>query len=59
VYSGDVSRALRTGLRCRPVRETVEDTWRWLRSLGGVAPLRADRPAVGLDPAVEAKVLGI
>ncbi|MEU9138309.1 SDR family oxidoreductase [Streptomyces sp. NPDC048404] len=59
VYAGDVSRALRTALRCRPVEETVEDTWSWLRSLGGPGPLRADRPKVGLDPLVEAKVLGI
>lgn len=59
LYSADVSRALRTGLRCRPVQETVAGTWSWLRSLGGPAPRRADRPAVGLDPATEAKVLGI
>ncbi|WP_328558298.1 MULTISPECIES: NAD-dependent epimerase/dehydratase family protein [unclassified Streptomyces] len=59
MYSMDVSRALRTGLRCRPVRETVAGTWDWLGSLGGPAPRRADRPAVGLDPVVEAKVLGI
>ncbi|MET7940035.1 NAD-dependent epimerase/dehydratase family protein [Streptomyces sp. NPDC005302] len=59
VYAMDVSRALGTGLRCRPVRATVADTWEWLRSHGGTAPLRPDRPAVGLDPAVEAKVLGI
>ncbi|MET7384769.1 NAD-dependent epimerase/dehydratase family protein [Streptomyces sp. NPDC005529] len=59
VYAMDVSRALGTGLHCRPVRETVADTWEWLRSHGGTAPLRPDRPAVGLDPALEAKVLGI
>lgn len=58
VYAMDVSRAVGTGLRCRPVRETVADTWEWLRSHGGTAPLRPDRPAVGLDPALEAKVLG-
>jgi 2'-hydroxyisoflavone reductase len=54
---GDVSKALSYGLRCRPVRETVEDTWRWLRSLGGKAPQREDRPRVGLDPAVERALL--
>jgi nucleoside-diphosphate-sugar epimerase len=59
LHSGDVSRALATGLRCRSVEETVADTWEWLRSIGGSAPQRADRPAVGLDPAVEAKVLGV
>ncbi|MFD5720211.1 NAD-dependent epimerase/dehydratase family protein [Streptomyces sp. NPDC127036] len=59
LHSADVSRAVAAGLRCRPVRETVADTWEWLRSHGGTAPLRPDRPPVGLDPAVEAKVLGV
>lgn len=27
IHCGDVTRALETGLRCRPVRETVESTW--------------------------------
>ncbi|MGC0210441.1 SDR family oxidoreductase [Streptomyces levis] len=57
LHSADVSRALATGLRCRPVEETVADTWGWLRSLGGVAPQRPDRTLKGLDPEVEAKVL--
>ncbi|MFD4556683.1 NAD-dependent epimerase/dehydratase family protein [Streptomyces sp. NPDC058469] len=57
LHSADVSRAVATGLRCRPVAETVGDTWRWLQGVGGVAPRRADRPGVGLDPVVEAKVL--
>ncbi|WP_369252233.1 SDR family oxidoreductase [Streptomyces sp. R41] len=58
LHTADVSRAVGAGLRCRPVFETVADTWDWLQSLGGVAPQRPDRPTVGLDPAVEAKVLG-
>ncbi|MGW4567083.1 NAD-dependent epimerase/dehydratase family protein [Streptomyces sp. NPDC004561] len=57
VHRADVSRAVATGLRCRPVGETVADTWRWLTELGGAAPRRPDRPAPGLDPAVEARVL--
>ncbi|MFF7215473.1 NAD-dependent epimerase/dehydratase family protein [Streptomyces sp. NPDC008238] len=59
LHTGDVSRALATGLRCRPVTETVADTWQWLSSLGGTAPQRPDRPTVGLDPAKEAKALGL
>jgi 2'-hydroxyisoflavone reductase len=58
LHGRDVSRAVREGLRCRGVEETVRDTWEWLLSLGGVAPQRPDRPVVGLDPEVEAKVLG-
>jgi 2'-hydroxyisoflavone reductase len=58
LHRGDVTKALRDGLRCRPVRDTVADTWAWLRSLDGVAPQRTDRPTAGLDPAVEQKFLG-
>ncbi|MFE1252024.1 NAD-dependent epimerase/dehydratase family protein [Streptomyces sp. NPDC058735] len=57
LHSADVSRAVGAGLRCRPVEETVADTWRWLQDAGGVAPQRPDRPRSGLDPEVEAKVL--
>ncbi|MET9661867.1 reductase [Streptomyces sp. NPDC006510] len=57
IHLGDVGKAYATGLRCRPVEETVADTWKWLEGLGGVAPQRPDRPAVGLDPRVEAELL--
>ncbi|MFE7619301.1 NAD-dependent epimerase/dehydratase family protein [Streptomyces sp. NPDC057496] len=57
VHRGDVSRAYASGLRCRPVEETVADTWKWLEELGGRAPQRPDRPTVGLDPRVEAELL--
>ncbi|AXE85416.1 NAD dependent epimerase/dehydratase family protein [Streptomyces sp. Go-475] len=57
LHSADVSRALAAGLRCRPVEETVADTWRWLQAIGGTAPQRPDRTRKGLDPEVEAKVL--
>ncbi|MGC4793952.1 reductase [Micromonospora saelicesensis] len=55
----DVTRAQAAGLTCRPVAETVGDTWRWLREVGAVPP-RAGRPrrsSIGLDPTVEAAVL--
>ncbi|MDQ0777742.1 2'-hydroxyisoflavone reductase [Streptomyces aurantiacus] len=54
----DVSKAVRGGLRCRPVAETVADTWSWLQDIGGSPPQRPDRPAVRLDPAVEKEILG-
>ncbi|MFE5033274.1 NAD-dependent epimerase/dehydratase family protein [Streptomyces sp. NPDC056683] len=56
VHGLDVSRAVATGLRCRPVGETVADTWRWLRGLDGAAPVRA---GIGVSPDVEARVLGV
>ncbi|MFJ9949516.1 NAD-dependent epimerase/dehydratase family protein [Kitasatospora sp. NPDC091207] len=58
VHGSDVGRAVAAGLRCRPVAETVADTWAWLRSIGGTAPQRPDRPVVGLDAEREAKLLG-
>ncbi|WP_329121311.1 NAD-dependent epimerase/dehydratase family protein [Streptomyces sp. NBC_01353] len=57
MHTADVSKALATGLRCRPVAETVQDTWAWLQSIGGSAPQRPDRPSVGLDPEREAALL--
>ncbi|MFD7619392.1 NAD-dependent epimerase/dehydratase family protein [Streptomyces sp. NPDC059802] len=57
LHCADVSKAYATGLRCRPVEETVADTWKWLEELGGKPPQRPDRPAVGLDPRVEAELL--
>ncbi|MEU9341280.1 NAD-dependent epimerase/dehydratase family protein [Streptomyces sp. NPDC048278] len=56
VHGVDVSRALATGLRCRPVGVTVADTWEWLRGLDGAVPVRA---GIGVDPDVEARVLGV
>ncbi|QNP73086.1 NAD-dependent epimerase/dehydratase family protein [Streptomyces roseirectus] len=55
LHSADVSRALATGLSCRPVTETVADTWTWLKQLDE-APQRPDLP-IGLDPEAEARVL--
>lgn len=59
MHQGDVSKALASGLRCRPVEETVADTWTWLRRLGGKAPLRPDRPQVGLDADTERRLLAM
>jgi 2'-hydroxyisoflavone reductase len=57
LMAGDVSKALAVGLTCRPVEETVTDTWAWLQEHGPPPP-RADRPPVGLPPQVEAALLG-
>ncbi|MFD4785878.1 reductase, partial [Streptomyces sp. NPDC058459] len=57
VHRGDVSRALATGLKCRPVAETVADTWRWLTSIGGRLPERPGRKAPGLPADKEAAAL--
>ncbi|WP_411699691.1 NAD-dependent epimerase/dehydratase family protein [Conyzicola sp.] len=59
MHRADVSTALAAGLTVRPLAETVDDTWRWLHSIGGVAPQRPDRPVVGLPPAKEAALLAL
>ena len=56
LHNGDVSAAYAAGLTCRPVAETVTDTWRWLQTEGD-PPVRADRPQHGLDPVREREVL--
>ena len=57
LHQGNVGKALAAGLRCRPVQETVGDTWAWLQSIGGTAPQRPDRPVLGLPPEKEDEVL--
>ena len=56
LHNGDVSAVYAAGLRCRPVAETVADTWRWLQAEGYPAE-RPDRPSNGLDPERERQVL--
>ncbi|MFJ8852388.1 NAD-dependent epimerase/dehydratase family protein [Streptomyces sp. NPDC102437] len=56
VWSVDSSRAVAAGLRCRPLRETVRDTWNWLQNDG--RPVDHPRWAAhGIDPEREAKIL--
>ncbi|WP_433246193.1 NAD-dependent epimerase/dehydratase family protein [Streptosporangium sp. CA-135522] len=56
MHNGDVSAVHDAGLTCRPVQETVADTWTWLQAEGDPR-LRSDRPQVGLDPVKEKRVL--
>jgi 2'-hydroxyisoflavone reductase len=53
MHQANVERAHAAGLRCRPLEETVADTWAWLTALDGRAPLRPDLPPTGLDRARE------
>lgn len=57
LHHGNVTKAVASGLRCRPVARTVADTWHWLGTLPGPAPHRPDRPPVGLSPDKEAEAL--
>ncbi|MGW1977468.1 NAD-dependent epimerase/dehydratase family protein [Streptomyces sp. NPDC001889] len=58
LYGLSVAKASGAGLRCRPLAETVADTWAWMRDAGesGERPVRA---AAGLAPELEARVLGL
>ena len=56
LHNGDVSKIHAADLTCRPVAETVTDTWAWLRAEGD-PPARPGRPAHGLDPDRERAVL--
>ncbi|MEU9113105.1 NAD-dependent epimerase/dehydratase family protein [Streptomyces sp. NPDC048483] len=38
VWSVDSAKAVAAGLRCRPVRETIADTWAWLQADGRPVP---------------------
>lgn len=55
--ASDTSRAVAAGLRCRPVEQTVDDTWQWYRS-AGIPPPRTDRPPPGLPEELERRLLG-
>jgi nucleoside-diphosphate-sugar epimerase len=55
LHAGDVSAAYARGLRCRPVADTIADTWSWLQAEGDPAVLSEGK--IGLGPEREASVL--
>jgi hypothetical protein len=57
MHDANVDRAHSAGLHCRPVKETVLDTWRWFSALNAAPPVRAGLPAPGLDPGREREAL--
>jgi len=57
LHRGDVSAAYRAGLTCRPIRETIADTWAWLQAEGDPA-VPTTRAPLGLDPEKERQVIG-
>lgn len=60
VWHVSTAKAQAAGLRCRPITETVHDTWAWLRDLGVPEKLTRYRdtvPEPGLDPDKEARIL--
>ena len=57
LHEGDTAAARDAGLVCRPVAETVADTWAWLQA-EGFPPVRTGRAGqLGTTPAQEAALL--
>ncbi len=56
LHDGNVDAIYAAGLVCRPVSETVADTWRWLQTEGD-PPVREGGLKHGLDPEKEREVL--
>jgi len=58
LHDCDVSAAVAAGLRCRPVEDTVGDTWTWLREIPPHRrpPVRAGLPRRGLTAEQEQAV---
>jgi nucleoside-diphosphate-sugar epimerase len=52
----DTSLAATTGLVCRPITETVDDTWQWIKQEGMPAQ-RPDRDVHGLPHELEQQIL--
>jgi 2'-hydroxyisoflavone reductase len=58
LHTGNVSAAYAAGLSCRPIEDTVADTWAWLQTEGDPQP-RPDLPAHGVDPDREREILAM
>ena len=56
LHDGNVDAIYAAGLVCRPVEETVTDTWRWLEAEGD-PEVKPGRPAHGIDPEKERAIL--
>jgi 2'-hydroxyisoflavone reductase len=57
-WQASVDRALAAGLTCRPVADTVRDTWSWMVAEGvDTLPSYRDMPDLGMDSAKEKEIL--
>lgn len=55
MHDGDVSAAYDAGLVCRPISDTIEDTWAWLEREGAPDPATS-RAGTGMDAAAEQRL---
>lgn len=59
LHTSDVARALDWGLRIRPLRETVADTWAWVQEVDAAGAAPEARPGIGLDAGKERAALDV
>ena len=59
LLAADVEHAHAAGLRCRPIEQTVADTWSWMCSLPAGPPARPGRSPLGMTPEVERAALAL
>lgn len=57
MHNSNVERAHAAGLRCRPVLDTVRDTWHWMSALSVPPPLHEGIMPAGVAPEREREVL--
>jgi len=57
LHDGDVSAAEAAGLRCRPMEQTVADTWTWLQEEGMPTPPSHRAGEIGLTAEQEQRLL--
>ena len=57
LHDSDTTKAHEAGLRCRPMPETVADTWAWLQAEG--YPVGSARAGTGLDAEGEARLWAV
>jgi 2'-hydroxyisoflavone reductase len=57
VWKVDSSRAVEAGLVCRPLDETVRDTWAWMTSHDDQSPAHERAGEIGLDTDKEQQLL--
>ncbi len=57
LHDSDTSKAYDAGLRCRPMPDTLRDTWAWLQAEG--YPTGSSRAGTGLDAEGEARLWAV
>ncbi|MCX4748256.1 NAD-dependent epimerase/dehydratase family protein [Kitasatospora sp. NBC_01287] len=58
IWQADSRKARAAGLRCRPVAETVRDTWAWIQERGPrEQPYTQGGEPLGIDPEKERRIL--